>query len=252
LVARPWAEIKAKARERLATPPPAGSSPSSWQPEISKRDYARRFVVWSGCVATLVLAGWTITLPRRDEREQAREFVTALRRNGLAGQTRFYDATDIARKGARTCDRTRLAAAESSAREILRLASGFAYDWNYGNAIHYGNLVLGRLALARGDVREAGRYLLRAGLTTGSPQLGDYGPDMTLARELLKEGDTSVVLRYFDLCNRFWKNENRNCIAAWSAAVRSSEMPDFGSRAGPVPIPERGWTCNLLEETDAK
>ena len=41
--------------------------------------------------------------------------------------------------------------AAADAREALRLASEYPDNWAYGNAIHYGNIVLGRVAMRDGD-----------------------------------------------------------------------------------------------------
>jgi len=251
LAAGAWADVKATAKSRqpgALTPVP---SAAAWNHQLTRSEYARRIWLWMGLATAVAFAGYTLTLSRREEQEQAREFVRQLLHNGLAGQQAFYNATDVCRRGARTCNSTVVAAAEPSAREILKAVDSFTYDWNYGNALHYGNLVLGRLALSRGNQGEAGRYLLKAGLTPGSPQLGDYGPDMTLARDLLRSGQSLVVLRYLSLCNRFWKNPDRNCIDAWSDDVRAGRLPDFGSRAGPLPMPAKGWPCELIEGTSA-
>lgn len=251
LVAGPWAEVNALAREHRSSRDASAMTPrplaNLWGSRMTPGQYARLASLWLALAATLAVAGYTMTFRHREEREEGRGLVAALLRHGLAGQDRFYKATDLCRKATRSCDLGRVAAAEASSREILRVADEFTYDWNYGNAIHYGNLVLGRLALARGDLREAKRGLLRAGLTPGSPQLGDYGPDMTLARDLLIHGETRTVLRYFSLCNRFWMNPNRNCIETWADDVRTGQVPEFGSWAGPMPMPEKGWTCEVIE-----
>ena len=47
-----------------------------------------------------------------------------------------------------------LARAEQYANELLKDAQEDKSSWNYGNAIHKGNIVLGRVALRRGDIEE--------------------------------------------------------------------------------------------------
>ena len=103
---------------------------------------------------------------------------------------------------------------------LLGMAGDFRADWNYGNAIHIGNLVLGRIALGSGDVAEAKRYLLESGKTIGSPQLNSFGPNMTLAKELLERGERQVVLDYFKLCAVFWKMENERLNICYGTAYR--------------------------------
>jgi hypothetical protein len=97
------------------------------------------------------------------------------------------------------CGKYDLALAYAS--EALQLAPQFKQDWNYGNAIHNGHVVLGRLALVHGDVESACKELLLAGKTPGSPQLDSFGPNMSLANELLGHGQRGVVIQYFDECH---------------------------------------------------
>lgn len=100
-------------------------------------------------------------------------------------------------------------------------------DWNYGNRIHYGNLTLGRIALLGGNIEEAKSRLVAAGETPGSPQLDSFGPDMTLARELLKQGESETVLQYLSLCSDFWELGRRN-LKDWIAQIEGGTTPDFG------------------------
>ena len=106
------------------------------------------------------------------------------------------------------------------------MLGGHRQGWNVGNRIHYGNLTLGRLALLEGAVEEAKSRLIAAGETSGSPQLNSFGPDMTLAQELLERGEFEVVLRYFSLCSEFWELGQEE-LQAWTARVEKGGMPDF-------------------------
>ena len=99
--------------------------------------------------------------------------------------------------------------------------------WNYGNNIHHGNIILGRIALTMDDVEEAKEHLIKAGKTPGSPQLNSFGPNMTLAKELLQKGEKNIVLEYFELCSQFWKME-KGSLDKWSVAVEDGKIPDFG------------------------
>lgn len=112
--------------------------------------------------------------------------------------------------------------------ELLREAEKYPKDWNYGNALHKGHLILGRVALRRNDVAEAKRRLIAAGQTPGSPQLDSFGPNMTLAEELLQRGEKQVVLDYFDLCAKFWKMDNGS-LSAWRLMIRNDMAPNFGA-----------------------
>jgi len=118
--------------------------------------------------------------------------------------------------------------AETYAWELLDLAQSLERDWNYGNAIHDGNMVLGRLALVYGDPEEAKRRLLEAGKTPGSPQLNSFGPNMSLARDLLVAGEGEVVIEYLKQCLEFWEL-GRERLKNWIALVEGGRRPDFGA-----------------------
>ena len=99
-------------------------------------------------------------------------------------------------------------------------------DWNKGNRIHFGNLVLGRIALADGDLAEAGARLIAAGQTPGSPQLNSFGPDMALAKKLLEHGETRAVVRYLEFCGNFWETD-RDRLKEWIVLIEAGRTPDF-------------------------
>lgn len=99
-------------------------------------------------------------------------------------------------------------------------------NWNYGNAVHNGNLILGHVALAEGNIPEAKQFLLAAGSTPGSPQLGSFGPNMSLAEQLLMRGEKQVVLEYFELCRKFWKRGGAR-LDGLKKAVEEGTKPKF-------------------------
>jgi hypothetical protein len=137
---------------------------------------------------------------------------------------RFYITTQLAPRAFTAGD---MAKAGGYAEVLLKQAESMKENWNYGNAVHAAHLVLGRIALASGDSKEAISHLLAAGRTPGSPQLNSFGPDMLFASELLAKGERKTVLEYFDLCTRFWKHDNQK-LAEWRAAVEKGEAPNFG------------------------
>jgi len=98
-----------------------------------------------------------------------------------------------------------------------------------GNATHDGNVVLGRLALRSGNIASAKTHLLAAGLSSGSPTLDSFGPNMTLAKELLAHNEQATVLRYFDECGSFWHGSGSVSLHQWTEEVRAGKMPDFGA-----------------------
>lgn len=117
--------------------------------------------------------------------------------------------------------------AKEYADELEHLMPNLPRDWNYGNAIQDFNLVQGRLALRDGKVGEAKARLLAAGHSLGSPQMDSFGPNMSLANDLLKRGERDVVVEYFTLCRTFWKDDYGK-LDRWAADVRAGNIPDFG------------------------
>ena len=116
--------------------------------------------------------------------------------------------------------------AEKYAKRLLALKDETENGWNSGNAVHHGNLILGRVALRAGNVDKAKDYLLKAGATKGSPQLNSFGPNMALAKDLLEKGEQDVVLEYFTLCGKFW---DRDELKAWREQVVQGKTPQFGA-----------------------
>ncbi|PHS27180.1 MAG: hypothetical protein COA83_01270 [Methylophaga sp.] len=118
--------------------------------------------------------------------------------------------------------------AKSYANELLNTADSVKKGWNYGNAIHDGNMILGRLAIVGGDITLAKKYLIKAGNTLGSPQLNSFGPNMSLAKYLTDIGENDAVIQYFNLCKKFWKMENGR-LDSWSASLRGGGKPYYGT-----------------------
>jgi hypothetical protein len=112
------------------------------------------------------------------------------------------------------------------ARESLALAPQFTNSWNYGNAIHDGHMVLGKVALGLGDIEEATEQLIQAGGSTGSPQLNSFGPDMGLARLLLQRGQRDAVVKYMRKCQRFWR---QGYLQQWIDELEAGKKPDLSS-----------------------
>jgi tetratricopeptide (TPR) repeat protein len=99
---------------------------------------------------------------------------------------------------------------------------------NDGNAVHHGNLILGRIALHSGDVEQAKRHLVASAETSGSPQLNSFGPNMSLAKELFEHGERDIVLEYFKRCGSFWKS-GTDRLKEWTSQLENGVIPDFGA-----------------------
>jgi predicted S18 family serine protease len=138
---------------------------------------------------------------------------------------RFYALDDAAKESLNVGKKDE---AKAYADELASLMDKYKDDWNYGNAVQDVNIVLGRLALAEGKIDEAKADLLKAGKSSGSGVMNSFGPNMSLAKELLEKGEKDVVLEYFDLCRKFWSFHNDK-LDEWSKDVKAGKIPNFGA-----------------------
>lgn len=102
-------------------------------------------------------------------------------------------------------------------------------DWNQGNNVHYGNIILGEIELRSNNIEGAKDYLIKAGKTSGSPQLDSFGPDLALAEELFEQGERKTVLEYLDLCSKFWETGKQH-LYQWTVDIQEGKVPHFGHR----------------------
>jgi hypothetical protein len=163
-----------------------------------------------------------------EEKASLAQKALSVRERGLEkadGEQRFYELGALATSAFEAGE---TAKAQQYASELLLSAEKFKNDWNYGNALHEGNNVLGRIALGRGDIAGAREHLLAAGETPGSPQLDSFGPNMTLAKELLEKGEREAVFTYLQSCGKFWKMGGDK-LQGWMATVKAGGTPDFGA-----------------------
>ncbi len=116
--------------------------------------------------------------------------------------------------------------ASSYATELLRLAEEYQNDWNYGNAIYHGNLILGRIALKSSNVEKAKQHLLSSIDLTVLPQTRILDLDMSLASELLENGESQTVIDFLDACRPFWKKDKR-ILDRWQSEILNGTRPDF-------------------------
>ena len=118
--------------------------------------------------------------------------------------------------------------ARNYAQELLSLMPKYEDNLNYGKAVQDANLVLGRIAVREGNVEAAKKYLITAGESPGSPVMDSFGPNMTLAKDLLEKGERDTVLEYLILCRKFWKMDYGK-LDQWISEVRAGKTPDFGA-----------------------
>ena len=114
------------------------------------------------------------------------------------------------------------------AERLLKQAGSDPTQWNYGDAVHKGNLMLGRIAVREGRLADAVTFLRASAEIPGSPVLSSFGPNMTLAKDLLEYGEREAVLAYFEMCRAFWKMGGDR-LDAWTRDVQAGNVPNFGA-----------------------
>ena len=111
---------------------------------------------------------------------------------------------------------------------LMALLPAYTNHWNYGNAVQDANLVLGRIAVREGRIAEAKKFLAASSKSNGSPQMNSFGPNMSLALDLLEKGERDAVLEHFIRCRKFWKLHPEK-LDQWTGEVLAGKTPDFGA-----------------------
>jgi hypothetical protein len=119
--------------------------------------------------------------------------------------------------------------AELYARQLLTIAAQRPGYGSPGLGVFFDNMIIGRVALRRDkNIALAKASLLAAGKSSGAPTLSCFGPNMSLAKDLIEAGERDVVLEYFTLCRNFWKMGQQK-PDNWFLIVKGGGMPDFGA-----------------------
>lgn len=116
--------------------------------------------------------------------------------------------------------------ASKYANQMLETAGERENSLHKGDYIYQGNSILGLIAVQKGDLDSAGKYLLKAAETPGSAGL-KFGPDMSLAKELLNSGMRDTVLAFLKKCQKFWTSDTLNPLGQWIQEMEEGKAPDF-------------------------
>jgi hypothetical protein len=112
------------------------------------------------------------------------------------------------------------AKAEAYARQLLATPD---LATKSGDGVYHANYILGMLALRRGDVAGAKRYLIES---AKSPGLTAGGPGFDLVEALLDHGERDAVLEYLDVGKDLLRHED--LIEQWKTLIRSGITPRLG------------------------
>lgn len=142
-------------------------------------------------------------------------------KNTSSKLNRFYELDSLITEQYKQGD---FVSAKKLIAEYLTLADLYKNNWNYGNAIHDANRVLGLISYQEGEYDKAALYLAKASESSGSPQLDSFGPELDLANLLLKQGKAIEVKSYLLGIQKFWKMDE-GIVNEWIEAIDRNEKP---------------------------
>ena len=87
-------------------------------------------------------------------------------------------------------------------------------------------MILGRVALRRGDMDSARSFLIQAGNEPIGQWLERMFPSMALAKELLEHGERAAVLEYLKICADHW-NKGKEALLRWRESIEQGQAPKF-------------------------
>jgi hypothetical protein len=108
--------------------------------------------------------------------------------------------------------------------------------WFDGHVQFEANRILGHLSLKQGKIADALAFLKKAGETQGSPLLGSFGPNFSLAQSLLAAGKGKEVAAFLKDVKKFWKNPQ---LDQWIAEIEKGGSPLLDRWAKPKASPKK-------------
>ncbi len=108
----------------------------------------------------------------------------------------------------------------------------YQYDgFDKDDVLHSTYSILGRIALANGNISLAKRYLLDSANEMLKKRKGEceLEQDLRLAKYLLKKGERDSVVQYLKLCKKIWKNRSKD-YDAWIKLINQNTMPNFDEK----------------------
>jgi hypothetical protein len=172
------------------------------------------------CLCLIQWAGHADQTPQQRYEEAVKEVAKATTDGG-----RLFALAKAAKEGFAA---GKIEEARNHATNLLGFAATCRTNVLYGSAIQDGNIVLGRIALQKDRVEEAKRRLIEAGKAPSSPVRKTFGPNMSLAKELLERKEKDVVLEYLTLCRKFWVHDFGK-LDTWEEEIKAGEIPNFGA-----------------------
>jgi hypothetical protein len=116
---------------------------------------------------------------------------------------------------------------QAAARDARRLLDRVNASPNF---VNLGHVILGRVALARGDVAQAKADLMAS--LPPIPPTFSFEPNRTLAQDLVDFGERDIVVQFFERSREYWKND-QGAIDHYIRMVKAPGTHDIATRFFP-------------------
>lgn len=198
----------------VSTPHPVKETPSVytlrqplWFAPNTPQHLAEMYLwVWIICVPVLLGCAFFVW---RASRHNAPSVVFATTPHATVGIEHLRELAQEARAALKARNSVK---AETLARQLLEENTDTS-SMLYGEYMFEAHNILGAANLQDGNVEAAKMHLLESGKTPGSPLLDSFGPDTTLAQQLLARGEKQAVLDFLDEVAVFWATPRKNADA---------------------------------------
>jgi hypothetical protein len=109
----------------------------------------------------------------------------------------------------------------------LAVAAHVERPFQEGTPLHQAHIILGRVALRRGDTDRAKEELRSSASVPISIQLRVSGPSTNLCHELLEHGERQAVVEFLDHCADLCPFPAGDTLRSWADAIRRGGNPGF-------------------------
>lgn len=131
------------------------------------------------------------------------------------------DGHDHAQLAEYAYDAGELATARLHAEKVLKSGD------DDGDLLHTAHTVLGRVSLREGDTERAKFHLLTSLKEKRGAVINSFGPEFSLAKELLAAGERDSVVSYLDQCLKLDLPDERVNFRKWQEEIDQGLPPSF-------------------------
>jgi hypothetical protein len=119
------------------------------------------------------------------------------------------------------------AKANSYAKELVLEFGDDIDEYEFKEAVHQGNTILGKIALRESNINKAKEYLLISIKAVLQSKKGYLSyPNLSLAKELLEKNEKDVVLEFLKLSEQL-VGTDKVSLKKWQNEINNGKVPDF-------------------------